>query len=205
MYVRLTCKQKIERDHTGEQMPSGIVKWFVEVFDQNDELTAVATILTMVQKKSPFAEINRSNIDDYLTKLTVNHKANWGAMTPQHMVEHMEQQFRFAANQKGDFEIATPAGHLDKYRETIFSHRPFPQGHKHPLMKENTLEDLAHPDLQSAKQKLVEAMDQYEQYFKENPDARTKNVVFGMMDKFEWDLLGTKHFNHHFKQFGILD
>jgi oxepin-CoA hydrolase/3-oxo-5,6-dehydrosuberyl-CoA semialdehyde dehydrogenase len=31
-------------------MPSGIVKWFVEVFDQNDELTAVATILTMVQK-----------------------------------------------------------------------------------------------------------------------------------------------------------
>jgi oxepin-CoA hydrolase/3-oxo-5,6-dehydrosuberyl-CoA semialdehyde dehydrogenase len=43
------------------------------------------------------------------------------------------------------------------------------------------------------------------QYFKENPDARTKNVVFGMMDKFEWDLLGIKHFNHHFKQFGILD
>jgi oxepin-CoA hydrolase/3-oxo-5,6-dehydrosuberyl-CoA semialdehyde dehydrogenase len=43
------------------------------------------------------------------------------------------------------------------------------------------------------------------QYFKENPDARTKNVVFGMMDKFEWDLLGIKHFNHHFKQFGILE
>jgi oxepin-CoA hydrolase/3-oxo-5,6-dehydrosuberyl-CoA semialdehyde dehydrogenase len=205
MYVRLTCKQKIERDHVGEQLPSGIVKWFVEVFDQNDELTAVATILTMVQKKSPFTEIKRSNVDKYLDKLTVNHKANWGTMTPQHMVEHMEQQFRFASGQKGDFDIATPAEHLDKFRETIFSHRPFPKGHKHPLMSQEKNEDLQHTDLQTAKAKLLEAFDAYEQYFKENPEARTKNVVFGMMDKFEWDLLATKHFNHHFRQFGILD
>jgi oxepin-CoA hydrolase/3-oxo-5,6-dehydrosuberyl-CoA semialdehyde dehydrogenase len=204
MYVRLTCKQKIERDHAGEQLPAGIVKWFVEVFDQNDELTAVATILTMVQKKSPFTEINRSNVNDYLTKLTVNHKANWGTMTPQHMVEHMEQQFQYATAQKGDFEIATPMEHLDKYRETVFSHRPFPLGHKHPLMKAEQNEALQYPDLETAKQKLIEAFDAYEEYFKENPDLRTKNVVFGMMDKFEWDLLSTKHFNHHFKQFGIL-
>ncbi len=205
MYVRLTCKQKVERDSRGEELPSGIVKWFVEVFDQNDELTAIATILTMVQKKSPFPEINRKNIDEYLTKLTVNHKANWGTMTPQHMVEHMEQQYRFAANQKGDFEIATPAEHLDKYRETIFNHRPMPQGHKHPLMRAEGNEDLEHADLPMAKMKLLEAMDAYEEYFKENPEVRTKNVVFGMMDKFEWDLLANKHFDHHFKQFGILD
>jgi len=205
MYVRLTCKQKIERDHVGEQMPSGIVKWFVEVFDANDELTAVATILTMVQKKSPFIDINRSNIDEYLTKLTVNHKANWGTMTPQHVVEHMEKQFRYASGEVQDFEIATPEEQLPKWRETIFNHRPFPQGHKHPLMKQEQNEDLIHADIQMAKQKLIEAFDNYEQYFKENPDARTKNVVFGEMDKFEWDLLSTKHFNHHFKQFGILD
>jgi len=205
MYVRLTCKQKIERDHAGEQMPSGIVKWFVEVFDANDELTAVATILTMVQKKSPFTEINRSNINEYLTKITVNHKANWGTMTPQHMIEHMEQQYRYASGEQQDFEIATPAEQLDKYRETVFNHRPFPKEHKHPLMKQGENEELQHPDLETAKQKLVEAIDAYEQYFNENPEARTKNVTFGMMDKFEWDLLGTKHFNHHFRQFGILD
>lgn len=204
MYVRLTCKQKIERDHRGEEMPSGIVKWFVEVFDQNDELTAVATILTMVQKRSPFTEINRNNINDYLTKLTVSHKANWGTMTPQHMVEHMETQYRFAAGQMGEFEIATPAEHLDKFRETIFNHKPMPHGHQHPLMKKGENEDLKYADLDAAKAKLIEAMENYEQFFKENPELRTKNVVFGMMDKFEWDLLANKHFNHHFKQFGIL-
>ncbi|MBC7607701.1 MAG: phenylacetic acid degradation bifunctional protein PaaZ [Burkholderiales bacterium] len=205
IYVRLTCKQKIERDSVGEELPCGIVKWFVEVFDQKDELVAIATILTMVRKKSPFVSINRDNINNYLTKLTVNHKANWGTMTPQHLVEHMEQQFLFAAGQKGDFEIVTLPEQLDKWRETIFNHKPMPRGHKHPLMRENDLEDLLHPDIQTAKQKLIDAFDSYEQFFKENPDLRTKNVVFGMMDKFEWDLLSTKHFNHHFNQFGILD
>ena len=205
IYVRLTCKQKIERDSVGEELPCGIVKWFVEVFDQKDELVAIATILTMVRKKSPFVSINRDNINNYLNKLTVSHKANWGTMTPQHLVEHMEQQFLFAAGQKGDFEIVTSPEQLDKWRETIFNHKPMPREHKHPLMRENALEDLLHPDIQTAKQKLIDAFDAYEQFFKENPDLRTKNVVFGMMDKFEWDLLSTKHFNHHFNQFGILD
>ncbi len=205
MYVRLTCKQKIERDHRGEEMPSGIVKWFVEVFDQNDELTAIATILTMVQKRSPFKTIDRSNIADYLKKLTNDHKPAWGIMTPQHLVEHLEEQYRYAANQMGEFEIATPAEHLDKFRETIFNHKPMPRGHQHPLMKQGETQPLMHPDLETAKAKLLEAMDAYELFFKENPDVRTKNVVFGMMDKFEWDLLATKHFNHHFSQFGILD
>ncbi len=205
IYVRLTCKQKVERDHVGEQMPSGIIKWFVEVFDNNDELAAVATILTMVQKKSPFVQVNHSNIDDYLTKLTVNHKANWGTMTPQHMVEHFEKTLRYSTGEIGDFEIVTPEEHLEKYRETIFNHRAMPQMHKHPLMKQHGLEDLVHPDLETAKQKIKEAFNQYEQYFKENPEMRTKNAVFGMMDKFEWDLLHTKHLNHHFNQFGILD
>ena len=204
IYVRLTCKQKIERDSVGEELPCGIVKWFVEVFDQNDELVAIATILTMVQKKSPFIQIDRKNIESYLAKLTENARVNWGIMTPQHMVEHLEQQFRFGAAEKGDFEILTPVEHLDKFREAVFNHKPFPNEHKHPLMKVGQNEDLMHPDLQTAKQKLIQAYDAYEHYFKENPDARTKNVVFGMMDKFEWDLLSTKHFNHHFEQFGIL-
>src|SRR5690606_30965583 len=63
IYVRLTCKEKIERDQTGKELPSGIVKWFVEVFDAEDELVAVATILTMVQKKQEtFVEMTEEKI-----------------------------------------------------------------------------------------------------------------------------------------------
>src|SRR5699024_4922060 len=67
VHVRLTCKEKVDRDRKGKTHPSGIVKWYVEVFDTNvtkgnipedeleadekEELVAVATILTMVKKK----------------------------------------------------------------------------------------------------------------------------------------------------------
>ncbi len=205
VYVRLTCKQKIERDSVGKELPCGIVKWFVEVFDQNDELVAIATILTMVQKKSPFVEINRSNIPDYLVKLTENTKAVWGMMTPQHMMEHLEKGLKIASGEIQDFEIATPEEYLAKVNEMVFNHKPMPKDFKHPLMEKESVSELVHPDLATAKQKMLEAYDAFELYFKENPEATTKNAVFGIMDKFEWDLLNTKHFNHHFEQFGILN
>ncbi|MGV8993858.1 MAG: phenylacetic acid degradation bifunctional protein PaaZ [Flavobacterium sp.] len=205
VYVRLTCKQKVDRDSRGEETPSGIVKWFVEVFDVKDELVAVATILTMVSKKSPFAEINPETIQNNISKLTDSSVANWGMMSAQNMLEHLESSYRMASGEIQNFEIATPEEHLEVYRETIFNHNPMPLNHKHPLMKADVNEDLIHPDLATAKNKLMEAIDQYEAFFKENPETRTKNSVFGMMNKYEWDLLNTKHLNHHFKQFGLLD
>ncbi|TYP77376.1 phenylacetic acid degradation bifunctional protein PaaZ [Aquimarina intermedia] len=205
VYVRLTCKQKIDRDHRGEDLPSGIVKWFVEVFDQEEELAAIATILTMVQKKSPFVQIDRSNVAQYLERLTEASKPQWGTMTAQHMVEHFEKSFKMAAGSYQDFEIATPEQYLERVREMVFNHEPMPRNHKHPLMKEDGLDPLNHEDLQTAKEKLLEAYDNYILYFKENPNAVTKNAVFGMMSRFEWDLLNVKHFNHHFNQFNLLD
>ncbi|ESU23425.1 Phenylacetic acid degradation protein paaN [Flavobacterium enshiense DK69] len=204
IYVRLTCKQKIERDSVGKELPCGIVKWFVEVFDQNDELVAIATILTMVQKKSPFVQIDRSNIESYLAKLTENATAKWGMMKPQHMVEHLEKSLRIASGEIQDFEISTPAEHLAKVNEMVFNHKPMPKDFKHPLMEKESTDELIHADLATAKQKLIEAYDAFELYFKENPEATTKNAVFGILDKFEWDLMNVKHFNHHFEQFGIL-
>jgi len=51
--VRLTCKEKIEQEKREESdVPRGIVKWYVDVYDQTGESVAIATILTMVQKKS---------------------------------------------------------------------------------------------------------------------------------------------------------
>ncbi len=52
VYVRFTCKEKIPSDTKDEQdIPKGIVKWMVEIFDESDEpVVGVATILTMVKK-----------------------------------------------------------------------------------------------------------------------------------------------------------
>ncbi len=106
VYVRLTCKQKVDRDVASAEHPSGIVKWFVEVFDAEDELVAVATILTMVQKKQEtFVEMTEEKINECLSKLTADAKPKWGIMTPQHMVEHLEYTYKIASGDIQDLKL----------------------------------------------------------------------------------------------------
>jgi oxepin-CoA hydrolase/3-oxo-5,6-dehydrosuberyl-CoA semialdehyde dehydrogenase len=51
--VKLTCKEKIPQEkRLDTDIPRGIVKWYVDVYDNTGESVAVATILTMVQKKT---------------------------------------------------------------------------------------------------------------------------------------------------------
>jgi oxepin-CoA hydrolase/3-oxo-5,6-dehydrosuberyl-CoA semialdehyde dehydrogenase len=53
VYVRFTCKEKTTQDKRLENdIDKGIVKWYVEILDDLDELVGVATILTMVAKKT---------------------------------------------------------------------------------------------------------------------------------------------------------
>jgi len=49
--VRFTVKEKIDQEKRSEEdVAKGIVKFYVEVYDDEDEIVAVATILTMVKK-----------------------------------------------------------------------------------------------------------------------------------------------------------
>jgi oxepin-CoA hydrolase/3-oxo-5,6-dehydrosuberyl-CoA semialdehyde dehydrogenase len=51
--VRLTCKEKIAQEKKeATDLPRGIVKWYVDVYDETGDSVAIATILTMVQKKN---------------------------------------------------------------------------------------------------------------------------------------------------------
>lgn len=51
--VKLTCKEKIAQEQKeATDIPRGIVKWYVDVYDETGESVAVATILTMVQRKN---------------------------------------------------------------------------------------------------------------------------------------------------------
>jgi oxepin-CoA hydrolase/3-oxo-5,6-dehydrosuberyl-CoA semialdehyde dehydrogenase len=205
IYVRLTCKQKVDRDSKGKEHPSGIVKWYVEVFDTEDEMVAFATILTMVQKKqTTFVEMTSENIPFYLSKLSESVKPKWGTMTPQHMVEHLEFSYRIASGEMQNFDIATPEEYLEKTQETLWDFKPMPKDFQMPLMQKGKLEPLQHPDLETAKQKILEAREEYLEFFKENPDALHKNAVFGYLNKYEWYLLERKHLNHHFNQFGLI-
>lgn len=48
--VKLTCKEKIDQEAREGEDPRGVVKWQVEVSDDEGEVVALATILTLVAK-----------------------------------------------------------------------------------------------------------------------------------------------------------
>ena len=51
IHIRFTCKEKLAADKKEDtDIDKGIVKWLVEMIDESDEITGVATILTMVAK-----------------------------------------------------------------------------------------------------------------------------------------------------------
>lgn len=220
LYVRLTCKQKVDRDSRGQEHPSGIVKWYVEIFDANvdtanailpdgaekeDPLVCIATILTMVEKKQEvFTEMTTETIKSCLSKLSENSTPKWGIMTPQHMVEHLEYTYKIAAGEIQDFEIATPEKYLDITHDSLYNFKKFPQNSRFPQLEKDTLAPLVHPDLETAKEKFFEQRFKYLAFFQENPEAILKNLVFGELNKYESYLLERKHLNHHFEQFGLL-
>ncbi|MFZ9718912.1 MAG: phenylacetic acid degradation bifunctional protein PaaZ, partial [Chitinophagaceae bacterium] len=62
IHIRFTCKEKLPVDkrivekpedmRRGDDIEKGIVKWLVEMIDDQEEITGIATILTMVKKKN---------------------------------------------------------------------------------------------------------------------------------------------------------
>jgi len=205
IYVRLTCKQKIDRDVASAEHPSGIVKWFAEIFDAEDELVALATVLTMVQKKQEtFVEMTEEKISECLSKLSEDAKPKWGIMTAQHMIEHLEYTYKIAAGEIQDFEIATPEKILEKVKNSLYNYKKFPQNSQFPLLEKDTLDTLKYGDLATAIEKFKGQREAYLDYFKERPDATLRNMVFGDLNKYEWYLMERKHLNHHFDQFGLL-
>lgn len=62
IHIRFTCKEKLPNDKRvvekpedfkrGDNIEKGIVKWLVEMIDDSNEVTGVATILTMVARKN---------------------------------------------------------------------------------------------------------------------------------------------------------
>ena len=108
--------------------------------------------------------------------MTEDSKPEWGTMSAQHMVEHLEYSLRVASGEIQDFDIQTPEKILEKVHETIYTHQPMPRNYEAPKVLQDKIKDLRYESLAEAKQKLMEAYDEFLTYFKENPEATTKNA-----------------------------
>ena len=203
--VYLTAKEKINRGVKGRNIPSGVVKWLVEVVNQRDEVVCVATILTLVAKKSPFIPLNVKSIEKTLKGLTENSTAGWGKMKAQDMIEHLEDAILVSIGEPEADKCFTPEEHLEKWQDSLYNHRAMPKDHKAPFMPEDgSLPALKHRNLEVAKDAFMDSLKKFVIYYKENPKAEHMNFVFGKLNKEMWELMHRKHFTHHFEQFGLV-
>lgn len=203
--VYLTAKEKINRGVKGRNIPSGVVKWLVEVVNQREEVVCVATILTLVAKKSPFIELNRRNIQKLLNGLTENTKPNWGKMTAQQMLEHLETTILYSMGEPEAEKCFTPEEHLEKYQDSLYNHRKMPKDFPAPFLPEDgTLPELKYKNLEQAKEKFIENLQKYQIYYRDNPEAEHMHFVFGKLNKEMMELMHRKHFTHHFEQFNLI-
>ena len=203
LYVRLTCKERVDRDSKGKELPAGVVKWFVEVFDQYDELVAFATILTLVQKKCPLITVDKHSLPLYLDKLMEETPAKWGNMTPQHMVEHLRYYLKVAL---GEIQqpVVTKEEHLEAFQDSLYTYRKFPKGTHDPELKDGSMRPLEFDNLIEAKNAFLETYAEFELHYIDNMDFVANHPVFGPLTKEMWDLFNRKHYQHHFEQFGLV-
>ncbi|REG78308.1 DinB family protein [Algoriphagus antarcticus] len=142
-------------------------------------------------------------IEKKLEKLKADTQAQFGIMTPQHMVEHLTVTIKISYNRIKipEFELSEK----QKFQKTALldTSIEFPQGVKAPGMNVGELMALRSSNLKEAKEQLLASLTDYNTFFEMDPTATTIHPRFSKLNYAEWERFHPKHFKHHFKQFGI--
>ncbi|MGB0177844.1 MAG: DUF1569 domain-containing protein [Owenweeksia sp.] len=135
-----------------------------------------------------------------LKKLDANAKPEWGSMTASEMLDHLRKAVDISV-QKISTEVVTPVEMLPKYKSFLLSDKPFRPGSPKPEMF-NKVPDF-NGDIEALKVNLMKSLVSMLVHFEKNPDHTANHDNFGELNTNEWMHLHLKHFQHHFKQFGL--
>ncbi len=130
-------------------------------------------------------------------------KPLFGVMTPQHVLEHLIMSLHLSTGKKqiefkGQQEIA------DKIKATlIYTNTELPQGIKNPLLTDE-LSPLKYNSLEVAKQELKNELNYFYNFRQNNPTFMAVHPRMNNLNLEEWTIIHSKHFSHHFKQYGLI-
>lgn len=128
-------------------------------------------------------------------------KPLWGKMNAQQMLEHTAKFFEVSTN-KRHFPLVTPAEHLPKYMEFLYSEKEFKENTKAPVLPEKP-QPLDFETYAGSMNFMRQEVMDFFTFFKDQPEAKTQHPVFGDLNFEEWVLLHYKHVIHHLKQFRV--
>ena len=147
---------------------------------------------------------DKKYLRDTLTQLPPDTVPLWGTMTPQHMVEHLRYAVQLS-NGKVSFPLVTPLEKVEKAKARMLAAEGWqpPVNFKAAFMDAEGLMPLQFGSMEAAIDALLAEIDDFYQYHRENPDAQPVHPYFGALNQQEWEINHDRHFQHHFRQFGV--
>ncbi len=148
--------------------------------------------------------LNKSELKSVLSKLSPDKQPVFGIMMPQHMVEHLAMVTEFS-NGKRTSELQKSVETSMRWKQVlIYTDYEMQPGVKAPFIPDDALVDLRFADLNEAIDNLMDELNEFQKFFKENPEKEVIHPALGMMNFNEWVIFHNKHFTHHFGQFELL-
>jgi hypothetical protein len=137
-----------------------------------------------------------------LSKLDLSSVPAWGSMSAQRMVEHLTDGINMSMG-KGDFNLEIPEDRVSKMVLFLESDKPMAQNIQVTFAKPDTL--LRNSDLDEAIDEFTLAWVDFEELYENNPDFTALHPYYGNLTYELWKRLHSKHFTHHFNQFGLIE
>lgn len=122
----------------------------------------------------------------------------WGRLTPAAMLDHLSNSMEIGLGER-DAAPLVPDWMAALARPFGLLPLPIPRG------LPSTDEFLGTPsaDLERARARFGDTLRRFHRGVLGNPAARHRHPLFGLLDRMQWARLQQRHFEHHFRQFGI--
>ena len=148
-----------------------------------------------------FVQADLCTFLEILENLDEKKSASWGKMTSQRMIEHLSDCIYMSCG-IGNHELLIPEEKIKGMQAFLNSDKEMPQNIQVPFAKENT--PLRNTDIELALDEFTMAWVDFEEIYSEDSKKTALHPYYGNLNYEQWLLLHSKHFTHHFTQFGLV-
>ena len=142
---------------------------------------------------------DRQQVHSLLLLLQPETRPLWGSFTAQHMVEHLVEQVEYT-NGKKTGPCDRPPEEAEKAKQIgVYTDAQIPKN----IVLDPPPVGFRYPNISTAITQLMQELSDFDVYF-QDPAATSVHGGFGPMTGPEWRIWHSKHFTHHFRQFGLL-
>lgn len=136
-----------------------------------------------------------------LSKLTAQQVPAWGSMSPQRMVEHLADALYMSIG-NGSYELEVAEDRIERMQAWLETDKPMAKDVQVSFATPST--PLRNDELETAVDEFTDAFLAFTEYYEENPSQTHLHPFYGHLNATQWARLHTKHFAHHFEQFGLI-